>query len=38
MRNFIVHGYFLVDLEVVWKTVHEDLPLLEDSLRRILDG
>lgn len=26
MRNRVVHGYFQVDLEVVWKTIHTDLP------------
>jgi uncharacterized protein with HEPN domain len=26
MRNRIVHGYFEVDLEVVWRTVQQDLP------------
>ena len=26
MRDRMTHEYFSVDLEVVWKTVHEDLP------------
>ena len=26
MRNRIAHGYFKVDFELVWKTIHEDLP------------
>ena len=26
MRNAIAHGYFKVDLELVWKTVQRDLP------------
>ncbi|ATE60079.1 HepT-like ribonuclease domain-containing protein [Thauera sinica] len=26
MRNAIAHGYFKVDLEIVWKTIHSDLP------------
>jgi uncharacterized protein with HEPN domain len=33
MRNKVIHGYFGVDVEVIWKTVHEDLP----SLRTILE-
>lgn len=26
------HGYFTVDLEVVWKTVCEDLPTLAEQI------
>jgi len=26
MRNAIAHGYFKVDFEIVWKTIHRDLP------------
>lgn len=26
MRNALSHGYFKVDLEIVWKTIHRDLP------------
>lgn len=25
MRNVVVHGYFKVDLEIVWKTIHSVL-------------
>src|ERR1700740_169425 len=28
MRNAIAHGYFKVDYEIVWKTIHADLPTL----------
>ena len=28
MRNAIAHGYFKVDLEIVWRTVRNDLPTL----------
>ena len=28
MRNALTHGYFKVDLEVVWKTIHDNLPPL----------
>jgi uncharacterized protein with HEPN domain len=37
MRNKITHEYFAVDVEVVWKTVHEDLPRLRDAIRQMLD-
>ena len=36
IRNRLVHGYFEVDLEKVWDTVHEDLPPLIVSLETIL--
>ena len=26
MRNAVAHGYFQVDLEIVWKTIERDLP------------
>lgn len=28
MRNAVAHGYFKVDLEIVWKTIQKDLPEL----------
>lgn len=33
MRNAIAHGYFTVDLDVVWKTIYEDLPALAERVR-----
>ena len=35
-RNLLVHEYFGVDLEIVWKAIQEDLPLLMNTVRRIL--
>jgi uncharacterized protein with HEPN domain len=35
MRNRVSHGYFSVDLEVVWKTVQRDLPELEQQIQRL---
>lgn len=32
MRNKLAHGYDDVDLEIVWKTVTEDLPILKHQL------
>jgi uncharacterized protein with HEPN domain len=28
MRNALAHGYFKIDLEIVWTTIHHDLPEL----------
>ncbi len=36
MRHRLVHGYFEVDLQKVWDTVHNDLPSLIPSLVRIV--
>lgn len=36
MRNKVTHEYFAVDLEVVWKTIHEDLPLLRETIAQML--
>jgi uncharacterized protein with HEPN domain len=35
MRNLIVHSYYLVDLEVVWKTVQIDLPPLREVVAKM---
>ena len=36
MRNELIHEYFGVDLEVLWRTVQEDLPQLSDAIRQAL--
>lgn len=36
MRNVLVHIYFGVDLDVLWKTIRDDLPPLIPQLRKIL--
>ena len=35
MRNLIVHGYYIMDMEIVWKTVHQDLPPLRRAIAEI---
>ena len=32
MRNFLIHGYLLEDLEVVWRTVELNLPRVKASI------
>jgi uncharacterized protein with HEPN domain len=34
MRNAVAHGYFKVDLEIVWKTIHRDLPDLYSQIQK----
>lgn len=36
MRDKMTHEYFSVDLEVVWRTVHDDLPPLRETAKKIL--
>lgn len=36
MRNVLVHGYFNIDLEIVWAVVENDLHTLKEILTRIL--
>lgn len=35
MRNAVAHGYFKVDLEIVWKTVQNDLTGLHAQVQEI---
>lgn len=35
MRNALAHGYFRVDLEIVWKTLRNDLPGLRRQVEDI---
>jgi uncharacterized protein with HEPN domain len=37
MRNRITHGYFDIDLAIVWQTVQAALPLLLEQLEAIGD-
>lgn len=36
MRNALAHGYFKIDLDVVWKTVERDLPQLAVQVDEVL--
>ncbi len=38
MRNALAHGYFRVDLEIVWKTIVSDLPALRQQVAALLAG
>lgn len=37
MRNILVHEYFGVKMERVWKTAKEDLPELRKKIKNILE-
>ena len=36
MRDVLIHEYFGIDLETVWKTVKEDIPKLKRPVRQVL--
>jgi len=36
MRNVLVHGYFNIDLDIVWAVVEKDLYALKETITRIL--
>lgn len=38
MRNQVIHVYDAVDINVVWRTVRDDLPPLLETLADILGG
>lgn len=38
MRNILSHGYYKVDLQVVWKTLERDLPYLRDQVHLALQN
>jgi len=38
MRNRMVHGYFDIDLNIVWDTVQSSLPGLDSQLRKVIDS
>jgi len=38
MRDVLIHGYFGVELEVVWRAVIESIPALAATVRTFLDA
>jgi len=32
MRDKMIHEYFGVDIEILWKTIQEDLPSLKEKI------
>jgi uncharacterized protein with HEPN domain len=38
MRNALAHGYFKVDLDIVWKTIENDLPPLQAQVQALVQA
>lgn len=36
MRSMLIHGYFQVDLDVVWDTVTNDLPAFKEQIKKLI--
>lgn len=37
IRDKLIHGYFGVNLDVVWRTIQEDIPMLKPLISRMLE-
>lgn len=38
MRDKLIHDYFGVDLDAVWLAATKDVPLLKETIGKLLDG
>jgi len=36
IRNRVSHGYFAVDWDLIWATIHQDLPGLQEQIAALL--
>ena len=37
MRDRLIHGYFGVDYEIVWDAIVNKIPILEETVREMLE-
>jgi len=37
LRNVVIHGYFVVDLEIIWVIIKEQLPELKEVLLKMME-
>jgi len=38
MRNWLIHGYFMVSKDTLWSTITNELPKLKESLKTVSEG
>jgi uncharacterized protein with HEPN domain len=38
MRNRLIHGYFDVNLDIIWRTVNEEMPPIARQIERLLSS
>ena len=36
MRDKLIHDYFNTDVEIIWKTIQEDIPILKQMITAVL--
>lgn len=36
IRNKLIHDYWQLDLQVIWDTLHKDLPKLKEQIKKLL--
>lgn len=36
MRNKLIHGYFDVNLDIVWSTIKKDVPFLKTEIKQLI--
>ncbi|MDQ3536860.1 MAG: DUF86 domain-containing protein [Bacteroidota bacterium] len=36
MRDKIIHNYFGVDLQIVWDTIQQDIPKLQEDIKAVI--
>ena len=37
MRDKLIHAYFGIDMDILWKTVTKEVPVIEPKIRQMLD-
>ncbi|MGC8588251.1 MAG: DUF86 domain-containing protein [Hydrogenobaculum sp.] len=37
MRDMLIHEYFGVDYKIVWNTIRQDIPILQEKINKILE-
>jgi uncharacterized protein with HEPN domain len=35
-RNVLIHEYFGIDLEAIWDTINNDIPIFKDKILKVL--
>lgn len=38
MRNAVAHGYFTVDMAILWRTIRDDLPRLRTQVNKAIEA
>jgi uncharacterized protein with HEPN domain len=37
MRDKLIHAYFGIDMNILWKTVTKEVPVIEPKIRQMLE-